>query len=109
MKIYTFHAKIWTINENGPMKATSIKPTKRNKGGYKGYYIPNNSILIIYYNNIFDLYIGLNIEVKIVMKHIIALAIKLDVKEIKLIECAKMKDIFIWDKYVEKMKILLAI
>lgn len=109
MNLHTYHRRVWAVTQDD---VKVLEPKKVGKK-FKTYVIPMGSVAVVYSegNDDFQIYVTYEaLENKdSIMKSIIGLAIKLEIKEIKLAEVERIRDLQIWDQYVIKMNKMLAI
>jgi len=101
MRITTYHKRVWKINHEEVIPAESIK--RNGKRSMLSYNIESDYVGVVYSetDNIFELFVGYRVNAEKTIPNIIGLAVKLDVKTIKLIKCEIMKHLKIWDHHVQ--------
>ncbi len=101
MKITTYHKRVWKVNHT---EAVPAEPTKRfGKRTMASYNIESDYVGVVYSatEKIMELHVGYKVNGEKTIPNIIGLAVKLEVKRIKLIRCETMKHLKIWDHHVE--------
>jgi hypothetical protein len=101
MRITTYHKRVWKINHEEVIPAKSIKHT--NKHTMLSYEVESDYVCVVYSEteNTFYITVGYRVNAEKTIPNIIGLAVKLDVKSIKLIKCELIKHLKVWDHHVE--------